>query len=232
MMPQRQVVEPPVISRDGVSRLLLYRGRDVVPSSAIKRTCSFYRLDVSAAKWEKYELVEARESSFEFPPLGQEMAHQPLPYAKRQKITSDRPLLDPPAPRQPQFYEVQRAEPATSSSHASTRSSSHKQRVRSNVHGNFVGYYTRRRGGEHADCASAGDPRLALMPREWFEGKKVLDIGCNAGVVTVEMAQRMGAARVVGVDIDDELVRMARHHGECTLDSAGLDSLADSLVIR
>ena len=37
-------------------------------------------------------------------------------------------------------------------------------------------------------CASRGavevsDPRIALLKREWLEGKDCLDIGCNTGQV-------------------------------------------------
>ncbi|KAI5476739.1 hypothetical protein MNV49_007329 [Pseudohyphozyma bogoriensis] len=67
------------------------------------------------------------------------------------------------------------------------------------------GYYNKRR-----ENPASQDPRLALLDREWLKGKKVLDVGCNAGLVTVEIAQRFGAAKVVGVDIDDNLVNQCR----------------------
>ncbi|KAJ3123526.1 hypothetical protein HK101_006333, partial [Irineochytrium annulatum] len=38
----------------------------------------------------------------------------------------------------------------------------------------------------------------------------VLDVGCNAGEVTVAVAAVLGARRVVGIDIDPALVRRAR----------------------
>ncbi|KAF9239324.1 Bicoid-interacting protein 3-domain-containing protein [Melanogaster broomeanus] len=69
------------------------------------------------------------------------------------------------------------------------------------VYGNYHGYYTKR--------PSIRDPRLALLPPTFFAGKHVLDIGCNEGWVTSEIAQSWGARRVVGVDIDDTLVRAA-----------------------
>lgn len=69
------------------------------------------------------------------------------------------------------------------------------------------------------------DPRLALLPENIFKGKCVLDIGCNEGWVTCEigdfllattllltlniLAQGWNAQKVVGVDIDDALVRAA-----------------------
>ena len=71
------------------------------------------------------------------------------------------------------------------------------------------------------------DPRLALLPTPFFVGKTVLDVGCNEGWVTCEigrssarspptahplLAHAWGARRVVGVDIDDTLVRAAWKH--------------------
>ncbi|KZT13021.1 Bin3-domain-containing protein [Laetiporus sulphureus 93-53] len=69
------------------------------------------------------------------------------------------------------------------------------------VHGNFHGYYAKR--------PFLSDPRLAALPQSLFEGARVLDVGCNEGWVTCEIAQSKGARRVVGVDIDDTLIRAA-----------------------
>ncbi|KAH8116145.1 Bin3-domain-containing protein [Phellopilus nigrolimitatus] len=69
------------------------------------------------------------------------------------------------------------------------------------VHGNYRGYYTKR--------PSVRDPRLALLPKDIFRSARVLDVGCNEGWVTCEIAQSWDAREVVGVDIDDSLVRAA-----------------------
>ncbi|KAJ7636951.1 Bicoid-interacting protein 3-domain-containing protein [Roridomyces roridus] len=69
------------------------------------------------------------------------------------------------------------------------------------IHGNYHGYYAKR------PCVN--DPRLALLPPSTFSGKRVLDVGCNEGWVSCEIAQSHGASKVVGVDIDDALVRAA-----------------------
>jgi 7SK snRNA methylphosphate capping enzyme len=45
-----------------------------------------------------------------------------------------------------------------------------------------------------------------------FEGKRCLDIGCNAGELTVAIAQRYAPQHILGVDIDGSLVRRARAH--------------------
>jgi len=44
-------------------------------------------------------------------------------------------------------------------------------------------------------------------------GKRVLDIGCNAGFYSLQMKQR-GAARVVGIDTDEKYLRQARFAAE------------------
>ncbi|KAH0834827.1 Bicoid-interacting protein 3-domain-containing protein [Lanmaoa asiatica] len=69
------------------------------------------------------------------------------------------------------------------------------------IFGNYHGYYTKR--------PFLRDHRLALLPTTFFVGKTILDVGCNEGWVTCEIAQSWGARRVVGVDIDDTLVRAA-----------------------
>ncbi len=44
-------------------------------------------------------------------------------------------------------------------------------------------------------------------------GKSVLDIGCNAGFYSIEMKRR-GAARVLGIDTDDQYLAQARFAAE------------------
>jgi tRNA (mo5U34)-methyltransferase len=55
------------------------------------------------------------------------------------------------------------------------------------------------------------------IPRD-LTGKTVLDIGCNAGFYSMQMKRR-GAARVVGIDSDDEYLEQARFAADVT----GLD---------
>ncbi|GLB39186.1 putative bicoid-interacting protein 3 (Bin3) [Lyophyllum shimeji] len=69
------------------------------------------------------------------------------------------------------------------------------------IYGNYHGYYAKR--------PSVRDPRLALLPSTIFSGARVLDVGCNEGWVTCEIAQSWGAHKVVGVDIDESLIRAA-----------------------
>jgi predicted RNA methylase len=48
---------------------------------------------------------------------------------------------------------------------------------------------------------------------ERLDGKSVLDIGCNGGFYSIEMARR-GAARVLGVDHDEAYLEQARFAAE------------------
>jgi tRNA (mo5U34)-methyltransferase len=50
---------------------------------------------------------------------------------------------------------------------------------------------------------------------EDLSGKSVLDIGCNGGFYSIEMKRR-GAARVLGIDFDDDYLAQARFAAEVT----------------
>ncbi|KAI4875969.1 hypothetical protein NFI96_022101 [Prochilodus magdalenae] len=56
------------------------------------------------------------------------------------------------------------------------------------------------------------DPRLAVFRPEWFRGKKVLDIGCNVGHLTLAIAKHWSPAHILGLDIDGRLVHAARQN--------------------
>lgn len=45
-----------------------------------------------------------------------------------------------------------------------------------------------------------------------LKGKRVLDVGCGAGVLSEAMAQR--GAKVTGIDLAPETIEVARHHAE------------------
>jgi 7SK snRNA methylphosphate capping enzyme len=68
------------------------------------------------------------------------------------------------------------------------------------IYGNYSGYYGYR-------SPSVEDARLKLLMRGMFEGKRCLDIGCNAGELTITIAQRYAPQHILGVDIDGSLVR-------------------------
>jgi 7SK snRNA methylphosphate capping enzyme len=73
-------------------------------------------------------------------------------------------------------------------------------------HGNYKGYYGYRLGNEHS---TSEDPRLDLLTKSWFAKKRCLDIGCNEGVVTLGMVSKFHTKSMVGLDIDEALIKMA-----------------------
>jgi 2-polyprenyl-3-methyl-5-hydroxy-6-metoxy-1,4-benzoquinol methylase len=54
------------------------------------------------------------------------------------------------------------------------------------------------------------DQRLDLFVEDWFLGKAVLDIGCNAGNLTLSIARTFRPCRILGIDIDPHLIGAAR----------------------
>ncbi|XP_063965613.1 probable RNA methyltransferase Y17G7B.18 [Lytechinus pictus] len=70
-------------------------------------------------------------------------------------------------------------------------------------YGNYARYYGYR-------TPNSDDNRIDLFKREWFEGKKCLDIGCNSGHVTLAVAKLFDPSSIVGVDIDGNLIGVAR----------------------
>uniref|UniRef100_A0A8C0QSA5 RNA methyltransferase n=1 Tax=Chelonoidis abingdonii TaxID=106734 RepID=A0A8C0QSA5_CHEAB len=72
-------------------------------------------------------------------------------------------------------------------------------------YGNYCKYY----GYRNPNCE---DARLRVMKPEWFEGKEVLDLGCNVGHLTLSVAKKWKPARVVGLDIDGGLIHSARQN--------------------
>ncbi|KAJ3090944.1 hypothetical protein HK102_002150 [Quaeritorhiza haematococci] len=73
--------------------------------------------------------------------------------------------------------------------------------------GNYDQYYGYRNASQ-----SRIDPRLLLFQRQWFEGKRVLDVGCNAGFITINIAMLFRPRWIEGVDIDPGLVRKAQSY--------------------
>lgn len=54
------------------------------------------------------------------------------------------------------------------------------------------------------------DPRLRLLEAGWFKDKKVLDVGCGAGHVTLAIARRFDPTHILGVELDERLVHAAK----------------------
>ncbi|KAE9414872.1 hypothetical protein Angca_009304, partial [Angiostrongylus cantonensis] len=71
-------------------------------------------------------------------------------------------------------------------------------------YGNFDRYY-----GVRLEPGKS-DMRLSVMKKKWFEKKSVLDIGCNVGFLTLSIARDFAPRRILGIDIDEHLVGVAR----------------------
>lgn len=71
-------------------------------------------------------------------------------------------------------------------------------------YGNYNKYYGYRNPG------SSEDPRIHVLCQEWFEGKDVLDLGCNSGHLTLYIAKMFRPSRILGLDIDGGLIHAAR----------------------
>lgn len=87
------------------------------------------------------------------------------------------------------------------------RSHEQQRRPRRKYHN---GAYSRYYG--YRTPSMTDDPRLALFNPEWFSGKKVLDVGCNTGHVTLAIAKHCSPAHILGLDIDGALVQAARQN--------------------
>ena len=71
-------------------------------------------------------------------------------------------------------------------------------------YGNYHRYYGYRVG------ESLEDHRIPHFRREWFEGKRCVDIGCNEGLVSLSIAVQFRPASMLGIDIDPVLVNKAQ----------------------
>lgn len=80
-------------------------------------------------------------------------------------------------------------------------------------YGNYSGYYGYRLDG------AGNDPRIDLLQAEWFRGKKILDIGCNTGVLSIRIARRFSVESIHGVDIDKSLITRATRNLESSVSS-------------
>lgn len=93
------------------------------------------------------------------------------------------------------------------------------------IYGNYNGYYGYR-------CEKSEDVRLSALSHnvELFNGKEVLDIGCNDGSLTIALAKRLPINFVVGIDIDANLISRARKN--VTHESQAIINNNDKNVVK
>ena len=88
-------------------------------------------------------------------------------------------------------------------------------------HGNFKRYYSLRPG--------VNESRLAHLPAGFFVGRRLLDVGCNAGELTLLVTRRHHPVFVEGLDIDGDLVRIAECHRRMILE--GISAMREVLPL-
>lgn len=83
-------------------------------------------------------------------------------------------------------------------------------------YGNYCGYYSKRNGSEKQGN-QIEDVRLEFLKtfsESHFQNKKVLDIGCNSGMITLSVARMFHPQAILGIDIDSGLIDRARSNLE------------------
>ncbi|WBW71108.1 Bin3 family, 7SK RNA methyltransferase Bmc1 [Schizosaccharomyces osmophilus] len=75
-------------------------------------------------------------------------------------------------------------------------------------YGNYQNYYSMRGDG------SVLDSRIKALPYDLFENTSVLDVGCNNGTITTQVASLFNVKYALGIDIDLTLIKKAEKHLE------------------
>ncbi|KAF5185616.1 7SK snRNA methylphosphate capping enzyme [Thalictrum thalictroides] len=83
-------------------------------------------------------------------------------------------------------------------------SSKKRKRKEVAIFGNYRHYY-----GYRITKDMNQDPRFKVFKKEWFEDKDCLDIGCNQGLITIEIAKSFCCRSIIGIDIDYSLIESA-----------------------
>ncbi len=69
--------------------------------------------------------------------------------------------------------------------------------------GNYRAYYRYRKDNQY---------RIDLLKKDIFYQRSVLDIGCNSGLFTLEIANVFSPSSITGIDVDDQLISTAKQH--------------------
>ncbi|KAM9335675.1 7SK snRNA methylphosphate capping enzyme isoform 2-T2 [Symphorus nematophorus] len=98
---------------------------------------------------------------------------------------------------------------AASSAQTPQKKKKDKQRYQYGNHSCYYGYHGFYGDGWEGRVGAEEDPRLRLLEADWFRDKKVLDVGCGAGHMTLALARRFDPTHILGVELDERLVHAA-----------------------
>lgn len=87
-----------------------------------------------------------------------------------------------------------------------------KHRYQYGNHSRYYGYHGSYGDGWEGRVGAEEDPRLRLLEADWFRDKKVLDVGCGTGHLTLAVARRFNPAHILGVELDERLVHAANQN--------------------
>lgn len=87
-----------------------------------------------------------------------------------------------------------------------------KHRYQYGNHSCYYGYHGFYGDGGEGRVGAEEDTRLRILEDNWFRDKKVLDIGCGAGHMTLAVARRFDPVHILGVELDERLVHAAKQN--------------------
>lgn len=87
-----------------------------------------------------------------------------------------------------------------------------KHRYQFGQHSCYYGYHGFYGDGWEGRVGPEDDPRLRLLEADWFRDKKVLDVGCGTGHVTLAIARQFNPSHILGVELDERLVHAAKQN--------------------
>uniref|UniRef100_A0A336N0R9 RNA methyltransferase n=2 Tax=Culicoides sonorensis TaxID=179676 RepID=A0A336N0R9_CULSO len=127
-----------------------------------------------------------------------------LEMGNKEKITPQNRFSTMISP-EPQI-DSKRIEDTKSESHT-TQKNSKKKNTNKFIYGNYNRYYGYRKGDK-------SDPRIKIFEghSDLFSKKDILDIGCNDGSVTLEIASKFEINSITGIDIDKKLIGKAKNN--------------------
>lgn len=76
----------------------------------------------------------------------------------------------------------------------------------------YYGYHGFYGDGWEGRVGAERDPRLHLLEGDWFRDKRVLDVGCGPGHLTLAIARKFNPSHILGVELDERLVHAAKQN--------------------